>query len=239
MIDGSSPAMHRLGRAGYVCALAGLTTVAFGCAGPGVPPLAAGTEVAPGAACSADAVTPQVVETSPAALPAEVFERAQGWEFRIAFRVDERGGPNSIDVTLTHERDDADAIVSALGTAFAGYRFCAPAAYSPATRWTAVLRFRPVFASHESGDTRMFVQMFIPAYTRDDLHAGRVGANRVKATFTDEGRPSRLLLVTSSGDAVLDMKSLQAMASWQLVFRPGVEPKRPITFEQPYSYAIH
>jgi len=208
------------------------------CASSPQPAPAVGAEVVPGGACSADASTPQILMTNPANLPASVYGRATGWEAQISFRIDEHGTPADIHARVGDGEVDADAIVAMSSDAFAGYRFCEPQAFSPATRWTASMRFRHVLVTRTDRASDMFVQLFVPAYTSDEVRANRTGTVRVAGTFAKDGRPSTLRLVASSGDAVLDQKSLAAMASWQLVFRPGTEPRRPLVFEQRYTYVI-
>lgn len=196
-----------------------------------------GIEIAPRATCRADAVSPQFVATQAAVLPSAAFERGRGWASRLAFSVDERGAPAAIHVQVDGEPDDA--LAEAVVAAFAGYRFCAPVAYSTATRWTAQMRFRPLLASKETGEAEGFVQMFIPAYTRDEVREGHTGTVRVAGTFGDDGRVTAVRLVATSGDAVLDRKSLDAIASWQIAFRPGSAPRaHPLVLDQPFKYEI-
>jgi TonB family protein len=119
------------------------------------------------------------------------------------------------------------------------YRFCAPAGLPSNAQWTARMRFTSSPIADRFGGGQMVVQLFLPAYTRDDVSSHRSGTNRVRGVFGPDGRPTTVRLTTTSGDAVLDHKSLEAMASYQLVFRPGTVLTHPLTFEQPYTYEIH
>ena len=234
-MTGATTFASRSGKARLIVVL--LAGLLAACASPSSG-LDVGSVVVPGRPCDATATRPEIVSTSAAALPPSTYDRAIGWESSISFRVDDQGVPVDIRTTVADGLADADAIVAVSSTAFAGYRFCAPVAYSSQTRWVAALRFRPVVSARATRDSDMFVQMLVPAYTGEDLREHRTGTVRVAGTFAEDGRPRRLRLVASSGDAALDRKSLDAMATWQLVFRPGTEPKHPIVFEQPYTYAI-
>ena len=112
---------------------------------------------------------------------------------------------------------------------------CRPAA-SPGARWRANLRFD--YKQVTSPGVEMYAQIFVPSYTRDDLTERRAGRVRVRATFGAEGRPTSVDVVASSGDTVLDAKTVSALASYQLVFRNGVTPRLPFTIEQPYTYQL-
>ncbi len=207
------------------------------CAGPSAEPVAPiGVDIAPTATCDGRASSPQIVATSPAVLPADAWTRTGEWESRLTFRIDASGTP--LDVRTTDAADATDSFAAASVAALADYRFCAPQAFSSETRWRAVMRFRRGAVGRAAGGGAMIVQMFVPAYTRADVVEKRTGTVRVTGTFAADGRATAVRLASSSGDAVLDRKSLEAMASWQLVFAPGTTPTRPIVYQQPYTYAI-
>ena len=120
----------------------------------------------------------------------------------------------------------------------AGYRFCRPSDFSTRTDWTARVRFSYAHVAAAPGGGDMFVQLFVPGYTRADLDERRTGKAMVRGTFAPDGHPTSVQVSSSSGDAILDRKSLDAMASIQLVFRPGTKLTRPLVFEQPFIYEI-
>jgi len=199
-----------------------------------------GVDVKPSAPCDDRAAVPQMIETRAATLPSSVWDRKLGWDVRLTFRVDESGVPYTIRASVRglDGDEDSDAIQRASAAAFAGYRFCRPVAYRVSTQWSARMRFRYVKVGAVFGGGEMYRQLFLPAYTRDDVLEQRAGRVVVRGIFEQDGRPTTLQVMTSSGDPVLDRKSLEAMASDQIVFRPGTMLTRPLFFAQPYVYEI-
>ena len=201
------------------------------------PPVPLDTDFQPATACAAQVKVPQIVSTSAVDFAEPIWQHQGPWEVQLHFRIDEAGVPRTVRAT-TSGTEDNDTFARVAATALERYRFCQPVEYSTQTDWAARLRFSTSVIADGAGGGRMIIQLFLPAYTREDLSAGRRGTNRIVGTFGQDGRPTRLRLSLSSGDPVLDRKSLEAMASWQLVYRPGTVLRRPVTYEQPYIYEI-
>ncbi len=227
--------MTRLGTCASSLLLAGLA----GCAAVvQTDPVPVGADFAPATACAAQVKVPQIVATSPAAFPDSVWGRKTNWEVQMRFRLDDQGVPREVRATVQPFDPDRDALENAATAALERYRFCRPVEFSTQTDWRARMRFTPAPIDEKTASGQMIVQLFLPAYTREEVSAGRKGTNKVVGTFGQDGHPTSVRLAASSGDAVLDHKSLEAIASYQLVFHPGTVLKHPLTYEQPYSYEI-
>ena len=200
-------------------------------------PVPVGTDFRPAVACAAQIKIPQIVATSPAVFPDAVWDRKDAWEAQMRFRLDDAGVPYAVHATVRGGRD-SDALEKAAIAALERHRFCRPVDLSTQTDWLARFRFFAAPVPEKVGSGEMIIQLFLPAYSRADVSAGRGGTNRVQGTFGQDGRPMSVRLSATSGDDVLDRKSLEAMASYQLVFRPGTVLTKPVTFEQPYTYEI-
>ncbi len=215
---------------------AALVTMALGaCASrPVVPGPTAGLPYRPVFTCNAEGATPQMIETSAAVLAPALWEGHADWEAQLRFRIDEAGTPTAIRASVSSFDGDVDAAEHATVDAFSHYRFCPPTAYSTVTTWSARMRFRYA----RVGNGAMYVQLFLPSYTRAEVRDGRRGTVVVRASFEPDGHPATLRVATSSGDPVLDQKSIEAMASYQLAFKPGTVLSRPVEYEQRYVYDI-
>ena len=222
------------------CFAFGLSLVVLaGCAAvDNTEPVPVGTAFTPATACAAQVKVPQIVATSPAVFPDSVWNRKANWETQMRFRLDDEGVPREVRASVQPFDPDRDALEKAATAALEHYRFCRPVEFSTQADWSARMRFTPAPIDEKTSSGQMIVQLFLPAYTREEVSAGRKGTNRVVGTFGQDGHPASVRLTASSGDAVLDHKSLEAIASYQLVFRPGTVLKRPLTYEQPYSYEI-
>lgn len=209
-----------------------------GCASVVETPVPVGTDLAPAAPCLADAAVPQLLSTSASVFGERVWSRRASWETQLRFRVDERGVPNTVSATADAPDEDRADLEQAAVAAFERYRFCPPTPGATELKWTARMRFTPAPVSARIGGGRMIMQFFLPAYQRSDIAVRRTGANLVRGTFAPDGHPLNVRLVTSSDDVILDRKSLEAMASVQLVFGPGTSPTGPLQYEQPYKYEI-
>lgn len=192
----------------------------------------------PASPCNAELNKPQMTATNPAVLPTALWDSKARWQTRLRFRVDESGTPVAIRATVSGVDGDPGAIEQAVLTTMAGYRFCPPVGYSTRTEWFASMLFVYQRVGAEFGGGEMYIQQFVPAYSRAEVSEGRAGTVKVRGTFGQNGRPITVGVASSSGDGVLDNKSLEAMASYQLSFRPGSILTRPVVFEQPYTYEI-
>ncbi len=228
--------MNTRSRCATVAAI--IAIASSGCASVVETPIPVGTDLAPAAPCVADASVPQLLSTSPAVFREPVWSRRASWETQMRFRVDEAGVPNTVLASADAPEEDRAEFEQAAVAAFERYRFCRPTSGASELKWTARMRFTPAPVSAQIGGGRMIMQFFLPAYQRSDIAVRRTGANVVRGTFGPDGHPLGVRLVTSSGDVILDRKSLEAMASVQLVFGPGTSPTGPLKYEQPYKYEI-
>ena len=216
-----------------------LLVVLAGCAAvEKTEPVPVGIDFQPAAACAAQVKVPQIIATSPAVFTEAMWDRQESWEVQMLFRLDEEGVPHVKRMSAQTFDPDREVREKAATAALERYRFCRPVELSTEKDWSARMRFTSSPVAAGAGGGQMVVQMFLPAYSREDVSNGRKGTNRVVGTFGQDGRPTRVRLTASSGDAMLDHKSLEAIASYQLVFRPGTVLTHPLNFEQPYSYEI-
>ena len=188
-------------------------------------------------ACTTELTTPRIAVTSPAALPAVAWDHQGSWSAEVTFRIDESGAPYQIRVKQSGVEDQADAFEKATLDAFGLYRFCLPANFSTRTPWRASLMFSRAKVADAAGGV-MFVQQFVPFYTSKDLNDDRQGNVKVRGTFGQDGRAIDVAVIETSGDQVLEAKTLNSMATNQLIFREGVVVDKPLVFEQPFKFQI-
>lgn len=188
-------------------------------------------------ACTTELTTPRITATSPAALPAVAWDHQGSWDAEVTFRIDESGAPYLIRVRQHGVDEDAAAFEKATVDAFGLYRFCLPANFSTRTAWRASMHFTRAKVGEAAGGV-MFVQQFVPFYSRKDLDEDREGTVKVRGTFGQDGRAIDVAVIKTSGDKVLEAKTLNSMATNQLIFREGVVLEKPLVFEQPFTYRI-
>ena len=189
------------------------------------------------AACTTELKSPRIAATSPAALPAVVWDHQGSWESEVTFRIDESGVPYMIRVQQRGVDDEANAFEQATSDALRRYRFCLPANFSTRTGWRASMQFTRAKVDEAYGGV-MFVQQFIPFYSRKDMDDDREGTVKVQGTFGPDGRAIDVAVLETSGDKVLEAKTLVSMATNQLILRDGVVLQKPLVFVQPYTYRI-
>lgn len=205
--------------------------------------VAAATEDAPYQAvalpgCNAQSKAPRLTSTSAADLPEAIWAARRGWEAVVRFRVGEDGAPYQVRTTLPPGSGDAAEIERITTETFARYRFCLPADFSTQTDWRAHVRFVYRHLDLKSGDSEMFIQMFAPTYSRDDVFERRSGTTRIAAKYGADGRPAAVRITATSGDRVLDDKTVDSVTTNQLVFHDASTLKFPLTFEMPFNYVI-
>jgi TonB family protein len=207
-----------------------------------LPPARPGPVVAvdyvPTSGCATEFRTPRIVATSAAVLPDALWEQKSLGDANVRFRIDAGGTPMQVRASVARGGSGRVALEEAVEAAVSRYRFCRPVDFATNEEWRAQMRFLHQALDRGTGAGEMFVQLFVPAYSRDEVREQRTGTVLVRGFFAQDGRPSSVKIVSSSGDPVLDQKTLEAMAVTQLVFRPGTVLTRPLMFEQPYKYEI-
>jgi TonB family protein len=187
--------------------------------------------------CLSTLKSPKVITTSPAVLPDDIWDSRPVLKALVSFRIDEVGVPTSVLATVTGlDADGKSTFERDLVEVFKRYRFCPRGDFSTTVNWTAQLLFSPIAREAEPQGIAVYVQSFVPNYVGLERFGHHSGRNVVRGVYGADGRPRSVEIVTSSGDRVLDDKSLDAMASAQLVFRNGATPTAPIHLERPFVY---
>ena len=190
------------------------------------------------AGCNAQSKAPRLISTSAAEVPESIWAARSDWEAVVRFRVGEDGAPYRVLATIARGHDDAADIERITTDTFARYRFCLPESFSTQTDWLAHVRFVYRHLALKTGEGEMFIQMFAPTYSRDDLSERRAGTTRIAARYGADGRPTAVRITATSGDRVLDDKTVDSVTTNQLVFHDASTLKFPLTFEMPFNYVI-
>lgn len=197
-----------------------------------------GADPATARRCSTQFHEARLISTSATPIPDAIWERGSSWDAAVRFRLDEGGQPSSIRANVTSDIDGKPALEQFTVQALGGYRFCLPENALPGTAYVGRMHFAHSRLGAIYGNAEMYVQQFVPSYTRAEVAGRHVGTVEVRGTFAPDGRPTSVEVVHSSGDPALDAKSLEAMAQWLLVFRDGSAVTRPVVYTQPYVYRI-
>lgn len=190
--------------------------------------------------CDPTSESPKLRATGPAEFPDRLWDGKESWTTSLVFRLDSTGAPSLVRVSLLSFGPDAKAyeLVRTSESAFSRYRFCLPAEFSPKTDWRATLRFAHVALQGVREGQEIYLQVFIPSYTRADAAAKRAGNSVVVGSFGADGRPTSVRITESSGDEALDAKSLDSMRSMQMTYRHGEAMRFPLSFAQPFEYKL-
>lgn len=186
--------------------------------------------------CLATLRSPKLLTVSPAVLPPAVWERKPTVRVRVHFSVDASGHPVDIKaVMIGNEKDELKPdIEQAIGEAFARYRYCNVGDYAADAHWGANLLFSP--GPKMDGVDGIYIQSFVPSYVGYERFGHHSGIVTVRGVYGTDGRATKVEVVASSGDRVIDDKTLDAMATAHLIFRNGVTPSKPINLERPFRF---
>jgi hypothetical protein len=185
--------------------------------------------------CPATVTSPKPIAVAPVVLPTSVWEKKPTVKARVHFRIDESGHPVDVKADIIGKEDDyTPALAQAIGDAFVRNRYCRPVNFSTDSSWAANLLFSP--GPQLKGVDGVYIQSFVSSFVGFEKFGHHSGAVVVRAVYGTDGRPRKVEIVTGSGDKVIDDKSLDMMASAQLLFQNGVAPQNPIVVIRPINF---
>jgi len=175
-----------------------------------------------------------------ARIPSDMWQAMPEFSVVVRFRIEPADGkPVDVEalsvkvVARGHDSFDEASLMAVASDAIARSRFCTPAGYDRWARNRVTLRLVPFSAP------QAYVQSFEPFYALRDYLDRRSGRAVGFAVFDAAGAPRDARVTESSGDAVLDAKSLGGLQSLRLITPDGAPPDRTLRLEHSFSYQLN